>query len=298
MNRTTLKALVDLAHAIRCHTVRMLARAGSGHLGGSLSLADILAALYGSVLHIDPQHPHDPQRDRFVLSAGHTAPAYYAALACGDYFPIEQLDTLRQMGSGLQGHPSLLHGLPGIDSSSGSLGQGLSVALGFALAARHTGAGWRTYALLGDGELQEGQIWEAAMAAGHYKLANLTAIVDRNGLQIGGPTKDIMEIEPLAQKWAAFGWAVFECQGNDMADLLSAFDAAQTCAHPSVIIAHTVMGCGIPEIEDNAAWHGKVPTPEQVPSFIAQLETHHQRALDHLETIDTTGLQANSPSKS
>lgn len=287
---------LQLAHSIRCDVVRMLAAAGSGHTGGSLGCADILALLYGEVMHLDPTRPRMADRDRFVLSIGHVAPAYYAALAHRGFFDTQALLSLRQLGSPLQGHPSLLHGLPGIDVSSGSLGQGLSVGMGFALAARRLNAPWRTYVLLGDGELQEGQIWEAAMGAAHHHLSNLTAIIDRNGLQIDGPTSETLSLEPLADKWLAFGWSVIECDGHSHPDLRKAIAVAQRSNRPSAIIAHTRMGCGVPEIEGNHLWHGRCPSPQQVSLFIEQLERHHASALAAQAEGEGALRSAHSPS--
>lgn len=263
--------IAQLAFNIRCSVVKMLAAAGSGHLGGSLSCADILATLYGAVLKKQPENPKWGGRDRFVLSIGHVAPAYYAALAHSEYFPVEELLTLRKLGSRLQGHPSRLSGLPGVDASSGSLGQGLSLGVGFALAARLGGGIWTTYVLLGDGELQEGEVWEAAMSASHHHLGNLVAIVDRNGLQIDGPNQLVMGLEPLAKRWESFGWRVLEVDGHDIEALLSALTDARPPDVPTVVIAKTVMGHGIRSIANKAEWHGKSPKPEQVDGFIHEL---------------------------
>lgn len=270
---------LKLAHLVRSDVIRMLAAAGSGHTGGSLSCADILAVLYGGVMNVDAGDPHLESRDRFVLSIGHTAPAHYAVLARVGFFDPQQLTTLRQLGSPLQGHPSLSHGLPGVDTASGSLGQGLSLGVGFALAAKLQGVPWRTYVLLGDGELQEGQIWEAAMSASHHKLGNLTAIIDRNRLQIDGPTSTVLSLEPLADKWVAFGWSVLECDGHSHEELKNCFALALKSDKPSVVIANTTMGRGVEEIENNHLWHGKCPSAEQVNSFLEQLQAHYEREL-------------------
>lgn len=268
------KRLKEIAAEIRKSVVVSLAEAGSGHLGGSLGLADIFATLYFSVLRHDPFNPWWPLRDRVILSIGHVAPVLYAALAHAGYFQVEELKTLRKLGSRLQGHPGREHGLPGLELSAGSLGQGLSVASGMALAAKMDQAAHKIFSIHGDGELQEGSIWEAAMAASHHRLDNLVAIVDRNGLQIDGKTEDVMKLEPLAGKWASFGWKVIECDGNSMADLLSAFACAREAeGKPAVIIARTVMGKGIRSIEGDFRWHGKAPDAAQAKEFLQQLST-------------------------
>jgi transketolase len=265
--------LQQIAVQVRKSVVRSLAEARSGHLGGSLGLTDIFTALYFSVLNHDPLNPRWPGRDRVILSIGHVAPVLYATLAHTGYFSADELLTLRKLGSRLQGHPGRDHGLPGIELSVGSLGQGLSVAVGMAIAAKMDNKSHRVFSIHGDGELQEGSIWESAMAAAHHKLDNLTAIVDRNGLQIDGPTEDVMKLEPLRDKWCSFGWNVIECNGNDMEQLLNAFTRTKmTTGKPSVIIAGTVMGKGIREIEGDYRWHGKVPSAEQAVEFVKELE--------------------------
>lgn len=263
--------LAELAYHIRCDVVRMLTHAGSGHLGGSLSCADILAALYGDVLRYDVQQPHWEARDRFILSIGHVAPAYYATLARVGFFPVEQLATLRQYGSRLQGHPSVRHGLPGVDVATGSLGQGLGVGVGAALAARLTHRDYHTYVLLGDGELQEGSVWEAAMSASFYKLTRLTALVDRNRVQIDGANAEVMALEPLEAKWRAFGWQVLTLDGHDLSALAEGFRLRQRLEGPCVLICNTEMGHGIARIAGDYSWHGKVPTDEQMPEFLEEL---------------------------
>jgi transketolase len=269
---TNPKRLQEIATGIRKSVVVSLAEAGSGHLGGSLGLADIFTALYFSVLTHDPLNPLWPGRDRVILSIGHVAPVLYATLAHAGYFPVEELMSLRKLGSRLQGHPGRDHGLPGIELSAGSLGQGLSVAVGMAIAAKMDHKNHRIYTILGDGELQEGSIWEAAMSASHYSLDHLTAIVDRNGLQIDGKTEDVMRLEPLADKWSGFGWHVIHCDGNDPEQILAAFAKAHANEHsPSVIIAKTLMGKGIRSIEGDCRWHGKVPTKEQAAEFLKDL---------------------------
>ncbi len=244
------------AYRLRSHVIEMVFSGGSGHPGGSLSVADIVATLYWHVMRIDPERPHWPERDRLVLSKGHAAPIVYAALAERGYFPIDVLPTLRKTGTILQGHPDMRK-TPGIDMTSGSLGQGLSVALGIALGSRHLHRKFDVYALLSDGELQEGMIWEAAMAAAHYGAGNLTAIVDCNGLQVDGLVRDVMNIEPLADKWRAFGWRVLEVDGHDFAALRAAFDRrrAETGSEPWVFLCHTVKGKGVSFMEGVMEWH-------------------------------------------
>ncbi|MCF8301917.1 MAG: transketolase [Bacteroidales bacterium] len=254
---------------IRKDVVRSLGIAGSGHLGGSLSTADIFTALYFNVLNHNPQNPSWPERDRLILSIGHVAPVYYTALAHAGYFPKDELKTLRKLGSRLQGHPGREHGLPGIELSAGSLGQGLSVAVGRAIAGKADNRSWTVFCINGDGELQEGSIWEAAMSAGHYKLDNLVVIVDRNRVQIDGKTETVMRIEPLADKWKAFNWNVIECNGHNFDELIPALNKARDFkGKPSVVIANTIMGKGIPEIEGDYTWHGKPPKPGQVDEFL------------------------------
>ncbi len=219
--------LCKLAKQIRKDVIKSLAEAGSGHLGGSLGLADVFTALYFHVLNHDPKNPEWEERDRLILSIGHVAPVFYATLARSGYFDREELFTLRKLGSRLQGHPGREHGLPGIELSAGSLGQGLSVAVGLAIGAKMDNKKWQVYSIHGDGELQEGSIWEAAMSASHYKLDNLISLVDRNYVQIDGRTSDVMEIEPLEEKWKSFGWNVLQCNGNDIKDLIHTYDKAK-----------------------------------------------------------------------
>ncbi|MCX6285459.1 MAG: transketolase [Bacteroidetes bacterium] len=266
-------ALSELAKAIRQSVVRSLARAGSGHLGGSMSSADILTTLYFSVMRHDTGNPSWPGRDRFILSIGHIAPVFYATLAEAGYFPKEELLSLRKLGSRLQGHPGRDHGLPGLELSAGSLGQGLSVAAGIAIAAKMDRIDNRTYCLCGDGEMQEGSVWEAAMAAAHHKLNNLVVVIDRNGVQIDGSTETVMGLEPLKKKWEAFGWDTLECDGHDFRALMSAFQKTRIERdRPSVIIAKTIMGKGIASIEGDYRWHGKAPSKEQAEEFIRELD--------------------------
>ncbi len=253
------------AKEIREDVLRSIHVAGSGHTGGSLGLADVFTVLYFHILNHRPTEPHWTERDRLILSIGHVAPVHYAALAHAGYFPKKELLTLRKLGSRLQGHPGRDFGLPGLELSAGSLGQGLSVAVGMALAAKHDKKDWRVFSIHGDGELQEGSIWEAAMSAGHYKLDNLIALVDRNNVQIDGKTETVMSIEPLKQKWEAFGWQVFECDGNNIESIIKNYYLAINFqGKPSVIIAKTKMGAGIPDIENDYHWHGKAPSIEDL----------------------------------
>ena len=267
-----LKQMEAIALRSRKWIVKMTHAAGSGHPGGSLSATDILTALYFHTMNHDPQKPHWPDRDRFVLSKGHSAPALYATLAQAGYFPEEELITLRKFGSRLQGHPSMRR-LPGIDMSTGSLGQGLSVANGMALGGRLDEKDYRVYCLIGDGEAQEGQIWEAAMAAAHYKLDHVTAILDRNSFQIDGETEDIMSLEPLGEKWRAFGWQVYEIDGHDLRQIVTALDeAGKVEGRPQMIIAKTVKGKGISFMEcDACAFHGNAPKDEELKLALEEL---------------------------
>ncbi|RPF46837.1 transketolase [Thermodesulfitimonas autotrophica] len=259
------------ACAIRQDVIRMLTAAGSGHPGGSLSAVEILTALYFQVLRVDPRQPDDPERDRFILSKGHACPALYATLAERGFFPLSWLEDLRRLGSPLQGHPDMRK-VPGVEMSTGSLGQGLSVGVGMALAGRLRESGYRVYVLLGDGECQEGQVWEAAMAAAHYRLRNLVAIVDRNGLQIDGPTEEVLALEPLADKWKAFGWSVITVNGHDFGELLSAFESVGYARRPTAIIARTVKGKGVSFMENQVDWHGKAPNREQGEQALKELQ--------------------------
>ena len=264
--------LEEIAQKIRISVIESLTRAGSGHLGGSLGLADVFSVLYFKVLHHKPSQPDWPERDRLVLSIGHVAPVLYASLAHAGYFPVEELLTLRKLGSRLQGHPGRDFGLPGIEVSSGSLGQGLSVSVGLSLAAKLDHKSWKTYCILGDGELQEGSVWEAAMSASHHALDHLIAIVDRNNCQIDGFTSQVMELEPLEDKWRAFGWHVLTCNGNSLEELTAIFDQLQNLhGKPKVIIANTLMGKGIRSIENDYRWHGKVPDAQQCAGFIEEV---------------------------
>jgi len=261
-----------MAKKLRRHVITMLATAGSGHPGGSLSAADIVAALYFRILRHDPQNPQWSERDRFILSKGHAAPILYAALAEAGYFSVAELATLRRLDSRLQGHTDR-NLTPGVEMSAGSLGIGLSFAIGVALAARLDSKTYRTYALLGDGECEEGQTWEAALAAAHFNLDNLTAMVDCNGMQLSGWTCDIMNLEPLIRKWQAFGWHVIDIDGHDFGQILAAFPRAErTKGKPTVIIARTIKGKGVSFMENNVAFHGKAPTREEAEKALKELE--------------------------
>ncbi len=261
------------ANEMRRDIVSMIAEAGSGHPGGSLSCVDILAALYfGGVLEHDPADPQKAGRDRFFLAKGHAAPALYAALAQAGYFPREELSTLRKLGTRLQGHPDS-NQLPGVEVSTGSLGQGLSIAAGCAAGLALDGDRSAVFALLGDGECEEGQVWEAAMFAAHRRLDNLTAIVDRNGLQIDGRTSEVCDPGDLGAKFAAFGWDVRTVDGHDLEALVDVLSAckAERAGRPHALIAHTVKGKGVSFMEDQAGWHGKAPNAEQLEAALAEL---------------------------
>ena len=274
MNKLTPDALAEVtrrAQAIRRHILTMITEAKSGHPGGSLSAADILAVLYFAEMKVDAERPDDPDRDRFVLSKGHAAPVLYAALAEKGFFPSSELKGLRKINSMLQGHPDM-KGTPGVDMSTGSLGQGISAACGMALAAKIDGKGHRVFALLGDGELEEGQVWEAAMFAAHYKLDNLTAFVDCNGLQIDGPVTEVMSPLPVPDKWRAFNWNVIEIDGHDYEAIFDAIQCAKTVqGRPTVIVASTIKGKGVPKMENVVDWHGKAPSREECDSFLQDL---------------------------
>ncbi|EJG09602.1 transketolase subunit A [Fusobacterium vincentii ATCC 51190] len=259
------------AKEIRKSIVSMITEAKSGHPGGSLSATDILTALYFSEMNVDPANPKMEGRDRFVLSKGHAAPAIYATLAEKGYFSKDELMTLRKFGSRLQGHPDMKK-LPGIEISTGSLGQGLSVANGMALNAKMFNENYRTYVILGDGEVQEGQIWEAAMTAAHYKLNNLCAFLDNNNLQIDGNVSEIMGVEPLDKKWEAFGWNVIKIDGHDFEQILSALDKARECKDkPTMVIAKTIKGKGVSFMENVCGFHGVAPTLEELERALAEL---------------------------
>ncbi|HHX92185.1 MAG TPA: transketolase [Clostridiales bacterium] len=265
------KALRDRATAIRQNIIRQVYLAGSGHPGGSLSAADILAVLYFEHMNIDGSNPTDPDRDRFVLSKGHASPLLYAVLAEKGFFPAELLGTFRKIDSPLQGHPSM-RAVPGVEMSTGSLGQGFSAAVGMALASRIDGRASRVYALLGDGELQEGLVWEAAMAAAHYGLDNLCAIVDFNGLQIDGANDDVMRVTPVAEKFEAFGWNAKKIDGHDIDSIRAGLaEARGHKGRPTVLVARTVKGKGVSYMENEAGWHGKAPDKEQALQAMSEL---------------------------
>ena len=266
-----IKKLESLAKTIRVDILKMLNQASSGHTGGSLSTVEIIVSLYFHKMRHNPKDPTWPDRDRFVLSKGHGAPALYTVLAQSGYFHLSELMNLRKLGSILQGHPDMKV-TPGIDISTGSLGQGLSMANGMALALKLDKRSSRVYVLMGDGENQEGQIWEAAMAAAHYKLDNVCGILDHNGLQIDGPVNEIMKIEPIADKWACFGWEVFRVNGHDFQEIISALDKAETVKNrPSLIVARTVKGKGVSFFEGKVEYHGVPPTNEELAKALVEL---------------------------
>ncbi len=267
------KELQIKANEVRKGIVTGVHAAKAGHPGGSLSAADIFTYLYFEEMNIDPKDPKKADRDRFVLSKGHTAPGLYSALALRGYFPVEDLKTLRHLGSYLQGHPDMKH-IPGVDMSSGSLGQGISAAVGMALSAKLSGDDYRVYTLLGDGEIQEGQVWEAAMFAGFHKLDNLVVIVDNNGLQIDGPVDQVCSPYPIAEKFQAFNFHVIDLKdGNDMEQIAAAFkEARETKGMPTAIIAHTVKGKGVSFMENQVGWHGKAPNDEEYAIAMEELE--------------------------
>ena len=270
----TRKQLEQHAASVRRSIITMLEQAGSGHTAGALGLADIMTALYFAVLHVSPENPDWDERDLFVMSNGHCAPVLYATLAERGFFPRIELATLRQFGSRLQGHPER-QALPGIETTSGPLGSGLSQASGMAYHVRylHPQPKRFVYCLMGDGELDEGNIWEAAMFASKYNLSNLIGIVDRNNIQIGGSTEDVMPLEDLRSKWRSFGWHVQEIDGHNMESICEAMSMARAVTdRPSVIIAHTIPGKGVDFMEGDYHWHGKVPTAEEAQRALAQLE--------------------------
>lgn len=263
--------LQEKADKMRCDVIEMLAESKSGHPGGSLSAADIVATLYFHEMKLDDNDPVWPDRDRFVLSKGHAAPILYSALTEKGYYPHEEIFTLRKINSRLQGHPDMKK-LPGVDMSTGSLGQGISASVGMALASKLEHKEWRVYALLGDGECQEGLVWEAAMAAAHYKLDNLVAFLDHNGLQIDGDITKVMNPEPLAEKWGAFGWHIINIDGHDIQQIADALDEARnTKGKPTMIVAKTKKGKGVSFMEDKAEWHGVAPKPEEKVKALEEL---------------------------
>jgi transketolase len=255
--------LEEISKLIRKDIVSMLTESASGHPGGSLSIADIMSVLFFKEMNISSENPKDPNRDRFVLSKGHAAPALYSALARKGYFPVEELKTLRKTGTRLQGHPNM-NDLPGIDMSTGSLGQGISAAVGMALAGKLDKKDYRVYTILGDGELEEGQVWEASMSAAHYKLDNLTAFIDFNGLQIDGNTEDVMNPSPIDKKFEAFGWNVMVINGHNYDEIIDAIEKAKNTKNkPTAIVCKTIKGKGVSFMENEASWHGTAPSKEQ-----------------------------------
>lgn len=267
----SIEELKRIAAIIRCDIIEMITRAGSGHPGGALSAVEIVTALYFRVMRIDPKNPHWPDRDRFILSKGHACPVLYSALAERGYFDRTHLWALRQINSILQGHPDMRK-TPGVDMTVGSLGHGLSVGVGMALSGKLRGKDYHVWVLLGDGEIQEGSVWEAAMAATKWKLDNLTAILDRNRLQNDGWVDEEMPIEPVTDKWKAFGWYVMEIDGHDMEQVVNALETAKTIkGQPTIIIAHTVKGKGVSFMENIWYWHGKAPTREQALKALEEI---------------------------
>ena len=271
MDRKEVKTLAITAAKARLLAVEAVHRCASGHPGGSLSVLDVLTVLYFHTMRVDPQNPADPDRDRFVLSKGHCTPALYATLALRGYYAVEELELFRSIKGHMSGHPDMVN-VKGVDMSTGSLGQGISAAVGMALAGKMDNKAYRVYTILGDGEIEEGQTWEAAMSAAKYHLDNLCAIVDVNGLQIDGKTADVMPSEPLDKKYEAFGWHVIKIDGHDFDQINAAFQEAQeTKSQPTVILAKTVKGKGISYMENNAGWHGKAPNDEQYAQGVAEL---------------------------
>ena len=272
MEQAKVHELAVTAAKARLLGMEMVHTAASGHIGGALSVMDILTVLYFHEMRVRPQDPKCPGRDRFVLSKGHCTPALYPMLALKGYFPVEELKLFRSIDGHMSGHPDMVN-VPGVDMSTGSLGQGLSAAVGMALAGKVDQKDYRVYSVLGDGELAEGQIWEAAMAAAKYHLSNLCAIVDVNGLQIDGKTEDVMPTEPLDKKFEAFNWNVLQVDGHDYAAIAEALDQAKACSDkPTVILAHTIKGKGVSFMENDAGWHGKAPNDEQYAQAKAELE--------------------------
>ncbi len=268
----SVKEMEAIAKKLRRHIISMTGKAGSGHPGGSLSAVEIVTALYFGLLRHNPKDPQWPDRDRFILSKGHAVPLLYAVLAECGYLPVEELSTLRELDSCLQGHCDRTV-TPGVEMSAGTLGQGLSNAVGVALAGRLNLKDYRVYVLLGDGECDEGQVWEAAMAAAHFKLDNLTAVVDNNGQQIDGWNRDVMNLDPFNKKWQAFGWHVTEVDGHDLTQLIDAFNQAKLIkGQPTVIIAHTIKGKGVSFMENNPDFHGKAPNAAEVEKALKELE--------------------------
>lgn len=271
MMKQSIEQLQETSKVIRRDIVTMIHASGSGHPGGSLSSADILSALYFNVMNIDPKNPKMEGRDKFVLSKGHAAPVLYSALARRGFFKAEELINLRKTGAMLQGHPDMKN-IPGVEMSTGSLGQGFSTSIGMALAGKLDKSDARIFVLLGDGELDEGIVWEAAMSASHYKLNNITAILDFNGLQIDGKNEDVMNISPVDTKFESFGWNVIAVDGHDVEAIMAALEEAKTVTDkPSILIAKTIKGKGVSFMEDQAGWHGKAPNDEELSIALAEL---------------------------
>lgn len=272
VSETKIQELEKAATRIRRHIIRMIYAAQSGHPGGSLSATDIVTALYFHFMQVDPTNPDWPERDRFIMSKGHACPAWYSALAEKGFFPLEELLTLRRINGRLQGHPDMVK-TPGVDMTTGSLGHGLSAGVGMALGLKMDHIPAHVYVMLGDGELDEGLVWEGAMAAAKFKLDNLLVIVDYNNLQLDGTCNEVMPLEPLAAKWRAFNWAVFEMDGHDMAQIVKTIEEArQVTGQPSVIIAHTVKGKGVSFMENECDWHGRAPNREQYEQAMRELQ--------------------------
>ncbi len=266
-----IEELTKLAWKLRIDVVDMIHNAGSGHPGGSLSAAEIVTALVFHHLNIDPKNPEMPDRDRFLLSKGHAAPVLYAALARRGFFPFEELKTLRQLDSRLQGHPDRLK-TPGVEMTSGVLGHGVAIGVGLALAARLDDASWEVFVLVGDGEIQAGVIWEGALMASKYKLSNLTVILDLNDVQLDGPVHEIMPIQPVVDKWKSFGWYVMEIDGHDMRQVLNALDTVDNVHdQPKIIVAHTTKGKGVSYMENQSRWHGRAPNDEEYAQALKEL---------------------------
>lgn len=269
--KKNIEELKKVAQQVRKDIVMMLTESGSGHPGGSLSAVEILTTLYFDEMNVSPEKERDLDRDRFVLSKGHAAPVLYSVLARKGYFDIEELKKLRKIGSILQGHPNM-NEVPGVDMSTGSLGQGVSAAVGMAIAGKLDKKDYRVYTLLGDGELEEGEVWEASMAAAQYKLDNLTAFVDYNGLQIDGPCKEVMSAEPIADKFVAFGWNVLEVDGHSFEELIDAIEKAKTVkGKPTMIVCKTVKGKGVSFMENQVGWHGNAPSMEQCEQALKEI---------------------------
>jgi transketolase len=273
--------LRERANLVRQGIIRALVAAGSGHSAGSLDMADVFTAFYGHILRHDPANPEWPDRDRLLLSCGHIAPVRYSAMAHFGYFPVEELLTLRKFGTRLQGHPERVR-LPGTETTSGPLGEGLAQGVGMALGAKMDGKTWRVYVITSDAEHQCGLHWEATMTAAKFRLDNLMCVVDRNFIQIDGSTEEVMPLEPLADKYRAFNWEVFECDGNDIAAFIETVERAQAVrGKPTVVIAHTVPGKGVSFMEGDYTWHGKPPNAEQAQRALRELEAERERILAH-----------------